>query len=221
MFKTITTLSLLGSLAFSLHAHSAELSVSVLNKDGSQVDPLVLFAEPLDHQAPDRIVQKVEIAQQGKAFNPFITVTQHKNDVVFTNRDDFTHHIYSISHDNRFSFKLKSDESHELTPNMADDGHAQIAMGCNIHDWMSGFLLVVDTPYFTKTDKVGKGQLQLEQAGKYKITLWHPQFKSDDHIYTKTIEFQGDTIIEWSLPETLVVKLPEADTEEFDFIEQY
>lgn len=221
MFKTITTLSFLGSLAFSLYAHSVELSVSVLNKDGSQVAHLVLFAEPLDHQAPDRAVQKVEIAQQGKAFNPFMTVIQHKNDVVFTNRDDFTHHIYSISHDNRFSFKLKSDESHELTPNMTDEGHAQIAMGCNIHDWMSGYLLVVDTPYFTKTDEAGKGQLQLEQAGKYKLTLWHPHFKSDNHIYNKIIEFKGDTIIEWSLPETLVVKLPEADTEEFDFIEQY
>ena len=221
MLKTITTLSLLGSLACSLHIHSAELSVLVLNQDGTQVNPLVLFAEPLDHKVPDLTVQKVEIAQQGKAFNPYMTVMQHQNDVVFTNRDDFTHHIYSISHNNRFSFKLKSDESHEITPNMTDDGHAQIAMGCNIHDWMSGYLLVVDTPYFTKTDEAGKAKLQLEQAGKYKITLWHPQFKPEDHIYTKTIEFQGDTIIEWSLPETLVVKLPEADTEEFDFIEQY
>ena len=95
------------------------------------------------------------------------------------------------------------------------------SMGCNIHDWMSGYLLVVDTPYFTKTDESGKARLQLEHTGKYRITAWHPQFKSDDHIYNKIIEFKGDTIIEWSLPETLVVKLPEANTEEFDFIEQY
>lgn len=221
MLKTFTTLSLLGSLAFSLHVHSAELSVSVLNQDGTTVEPLVLFAKPLDHKAPDRIAQKIEISQQGKAFTPYMTVMQHENDVVFTNRDDFTHHIYSISHDNRFSFKLKSDESHELTPNITDNGHAQVSMGCNIHDWMSGYLLVVDTPYFTKTDESGKAHLQLEQTGKYRITVWHPQFKSEDHIYNKIIEFKGDTIIEWSLSETLVVKLPEANTEEFDFIEQY
>ncbi|MBB1487568.1 hypothetical protein [Oceanospirillum sediminis] len=221
MFKNIIHLSLLSSLAFSLHVHAAELSVSIRNQDGTTVDPVILFAEPLDHKAPDRVVQKVEIAQEGKAFAPFMTVMQHENSVMFTNRDDFTHHIYSISDDNRFSFKLKSDESHEMTPNITDSGHAQISMGCNIHDWMSGHLLVVNTPYFTRTNTDGQAQLQLEQAGQYKITLWHPQFRSDNQIYTRTIEFKGDTIIEWSLPETLVVRLPEASTEEFDFIEQY
>lgn len=221
MLKTITALSLLGSLTVTWPLHAAELSVSVLNEDGTRVAPLILFAEPLDHQAPDRIAKKVEIAQQGKAFAPYMTVVQHENDVVFTNRDDFTHHIYSISDNNRFSFKLKADESHELTPNIAEHGHAQISMGCNIHDWMSGYLLVVDTPYFTRTDESGQARLQLEQAGQYRITLWHPQFKSDNRMYTRTLEFKEDTIIEWSLPETLVVKLPEANTEEFEFIDEY
>ena len=39
---------------------------------------------------------------------------------------------------------------------------AEIAMGCNIHDWMSGYLLIVDTPFFTKSDKNGDSEIIID-----------------------------------------------------------
>jgi hypothetical protein len=47
-------------------------------------------------------------------------------------------------------------------------------LGCNIHDGMLGYILVVDTPYFGLTD--GNGSLQLDAPqGEYAIHVWTPR----------------------------------------------
>jgi hypothetical protein len=46
-------------------------------------------------------------------------------------------------------------------------------MGCNIHDNMIAYALVVDTPWFGKTDAAGKTVLDGVPAGEYDIHAWH------------------------------------------------
>jgi hypothetical protein len=49
-----------------------------------------------------------------------------------------------------------------------------ITLGCNIHDWMLGFILVVATPYFARTDAGGTARLRDLPAGAYELRAWHP-----------------------------------------------
>lgn len=210
------------AFVFTTSPVSAEtLEIKVSNPDGSAVKTMVIYAEPIGFNPPDAVSKRVEIAQEDWAFNPFMTVVQLQDEVAFTNKDDFTHHIYSISGNNRFSFKLKPKGSNSIKPELTGNSIAQIAMGCNIHDWMSGYILVVDTPYFGKTDPSGVKQFQLAQAGSYKVTLWHPQLETDNHLLSQTIDVQKDTRLEWTLPTALKVKLPEVNQDEFDFLEKY
>jgi plastocyanin len=226
-FKALTPLTVSTSLLATAFAFAASsvfaetLEIKVSNPDGSAVDTMVIFAEPIGFNPPDKVSEKVEIAQEEWAFNPFMTVVQLQDEVAFTNKDDFTHHIYSISGNNRFSFKLKPKGSNSITPELTDNTVAQIVMGCNIHDWMSGYILVVDTPYFGKTDQSGVTQFQLEQDGSYKVTLWHPQLEAEDHLLSRTVDVQKGVTLEWKLPTALKVQLPEVNEDEFDFLEKY
>lgn len=221
-YKALPHLTLLTSIMLCAFPASAEiLEVTVTNPDGSPVDTLVVFAQPLDFDPPAQVAEKVEIAQLKWAFNPYMTVVQLQDEVAFTNKDDFTHHIYSVSGNNRFSFKLKAKDTHSLQPKLAENRVAQIAMGCNIHDWMSGYILVVDTPYFGKSDDLGVTRLQLEQPGRYQVSLWHPQLEAEDRLLSRVIDVHNDLTLEWSLPTQLEVKLPEVNEEEFDFLEKY
>ena len=47
---------------------------------------------------------------------------------------------------------------------MGFDQPGLVTLGCNIHDWMLGFILVLDTPWFAQTDKQGKTRLQFDAA---------------------------------------------------------
>ena len=53
-------------------------------------------------------------------------------------------------------------------------------LGCNIHDWMLGYILVVDTPWFTKTDDEGRAVLDDLPAGRYRLVAWHPRVTDPD-----------------------------------------
>lgn len=204
-----------------LLAQADNLQIQVNNPDGSQVQDVVIFAEPLDSPIPVHTTQRIEIKQKDRAFAPYITVMQRQDDVVFSNQDDFTHHIYSISGENRFSFKLKAGEERPLETAASGQSNEAIAMGCNIHDWMSGYLLILDTPYFAKTDSQGQLSLQLEKPGRYRLTLWHPQLQADNHQLQQELEINTAQNLTWSLPKPLVVELPEADEEAFDFLDKY
>ena len=215
--------TLLSSLAilFPAIGNATTLDVTVKNPDLSGAEAIVIYAEPLDHSVPDLQTRKIEISQKDRAFAPYITVIQRQDTVEFSNRDDFTHHIYSISGENRFSFKLKSGESKAL-PGLKSSYEAEtIAMGCNIHDWMSGFILILDTPYFTKTDEKGQTSLKLKQPGKYRLTLWHPQLKTTGNRLTKKIDVTQDQKITWLLTDRFKAIPPEADEEDFEFLDKY
>jgi hypothetical protein len=49
-----------------------------------------------------------------------------------------------------------------------------VTLGCNIHDWMIGYILVVPTAHFAKVDAQGIARLRELPAGSYDIHAWHP-----------------------------------------------
>ena len=54
-----------------------------------------------------------------------------------------------------------------------------VALGCNVHDWMVAYVLVVDTPYFAKTGANGRARIANVPAGPYRLRLWHPRLTPD------------------------------------------
>ena len=78
------------------------------------------------------------------------------------------HHVYSFSPAKPFGIKLCTGKSrHRPTP--------AVTLGCNIHDWMIAYVLVVATPHFAKTDASGNARLRDLPVGSYEVRAWHPQ----------------------------------------------
>ena len=63
-------------------------------------------------------------------------------------------------------------------------------VGCNIHDWMSGVILVVPTPYFATTDEQGTFALRGLPAGAYGVVAWQEgsKVKTDETRQTLTAD---------------------------------
>jgi hypothetical protein len=55
---------------------------------------------------------------------------------------------------------------------------SRVELGCNIHDWMLGYIFVVDTPYFDKTDMQVNLILELPD-GEYQLDVWHPRIQDE------------------------------------------
>ena len=119
-------------------------------------DAVVSFEPAAGVKGSWRLDTPREMKQQNIAFVPHVLVVPVGADVVFPNLDRVRHHVYSFSTAKRFELKLYGQEQQR---SVHFDKAGLVAVGCNIHDRMSGFIDVVDTPYAAKTDGGGHAVL--------------------------------------------------------------
>src|SRR4029078_4893298 len=62
-----------------------------------------------------------------------------------------------------------------------------VTLGCNIHDQMSAFIVVVDTPYFEKTAANGRASLRALEPGRYTVHVWAPEMRGEPATQTITL----------------------------------
>lgn len=110
--------------------------------------------------------------QRSLQFAPTVLAVRSGTAVHFPNSDNVRHQVYSFSPTKRFELRL-----YQGTPSepVLFDKPGLVVLGCNIHDWMLGYIYVTDDPWFAVSDDSGKLKIDNLPAGTYQATLWHPQ----------------------------------------------
>jgi plastocyanin len=152
-------------------AIAAPLEVRVTDGAGKPLVGAVVFLESPEAKAAARPAQGIEIAQIGRQFTPQVTVVPVGSAVSFPNRDTVRHHVYSFSPIKKFEIKLYvgTPESPVLF-----DRPGIAVLGCNIHDRMVAWVVVVETPHVGQTAVDGRLNLPNVPAGNYRLRAWHP-----------------------------------------------
>lgn len=124
-------------------------------------------------QLTDKIATMDQIDQQ---FRPHILVIEKGTLVSFPNSDNIKHQIYSFSKAKSFEQGLY--EQMQATP-IKFETSGTVDLGCNIHDWMLGYIYVADSHYFAKTNDKGKVELSIPISID-SVSIWHPRMREDD-----------------------------------------
>lgn len=151
-------------------ASAATLEVLAYQADGRPVaDAVVTLQGPAS--APQGAL-KADMDQRDQRFAPHVLAVHTGTQVRFPNSDNIRHQVYSFSTTKRFELRL-----YEGTPAapLLFDKPGVVVLGCNIHDWMLGYIYVTDDPRFGVSDDQGRVRLADLPAGDYRLTLWHPQ----------------------------------------------
>jgi plastocyanin len=174
-------------LALSLAASpagAATLEALVQTPAGKPLPDAAVVLEPVGATAPaaksrahaaTHAATHVTIEQRGQEFAPYVTVVQTGTAVDFPNNDTVRHHVYSFSQPKRFEIKLYAGKPGQP---ITFDKPGEVVIGCNIHDWMEAYVLVVESPYFGKTGPDGQVRIANLPAGRYRLQLWHPLQKA-------------------------------------------
>lgn len=150
------------------------LSITVRTAKGEAVADAAFALIPLDSKAPvvpESSATHSEIVQQKEEFIPYVTVVQAGTRVEFPNRDSVQHHVYSLSKAKKFELPLYDPGRSE---SLVFDVSGTVTLGCNIHDWMIAYVIVVPTPYFAKTSAEGTATVSAP-PGRYRAELLHPR----------------------------------------------
>ena len=114
---------------------------------------------------------QAEMAQKNLQFVISLLPVQIGTVVSFPNQDDTYHNIFSYSKPKRFDLgRYRSDE--KPVPTQTFDKAGVVVLHCDIHENMRAIILVLETPYFSRTDLDGAYRLGGLPAGHYKLKAW-------------------------------------------------
>lgn len=158
-------------------ANSAPREVTVLSATGEPVPGVVVALEPVD-QTPGAAPTAGTMDQIDRQFVPHILVVQRGAEVRLPNSDSIKHHVFSFSEARTFEIKLFDDTQEE---SLSFPAAGDVELGCNVHDWMLGYIYVADTPHFTRTNLQGIAELEVPE-GDYRVRIWHPRIQDDESL---------------------------------------
>jgi plastocyanin len=169
-------------------AAAAPLEVTVTGADGKPLADAVVWVESDAARAAARPLGGVEIVQQDKRFAPTVAVVTVGTSVSFPNRDTVRHHVYSFSPAKRFEIKL-----YIGTPAapVVFDRTGIAVLGCNIHDAMVGWIVIVDSAWFAKSDAEGRATVPDVPAGRHRLRTWHPDLPVGAPALSQPLETRG------------------------------
>ena len=164
-------MGLVCAAGLALGAHAATVQVEVLDAAGKPLADAVVFLESPEARKAVRPLAGAEMAQDKRQFVPGVLVMPLVTEVRFPNHDTVRHHVYSFSPAKKFELKLYTG-----TPSnpVRFDQAGVVVLGCNIHDQMVGWIVVVDTPHYARTP-AGSARVQIDNVppGAYTLRTWH------------------------------------------------
>lgn len=146
--------------------------VSIQEKAGEKTGDLanvVVYLEPKagTARAPEA---KVQMALNGRNFAPRVRVVSAGSTVEFPNQDPFTHNVFSTTPGALFDLGRYGSGTGKSTQFKKPGAYA---VYCDIHAKMTGYVVVVSTPWFAQAGADGRWEIAKVPAGKYTLTVWH------------------------------------------------
>jgi plastocyanin len=154
----------------------------------------VVYLEGTFRSTPPRSGDRATMAQRHYQFAPGLLVVQKGAVVGFPNLDDEYHSVFSYSKAKRFD--LGRYHKDETPAALSFDQPGVVKLYCEIHDHMRGTIVVLDTPYFQKTDAAGRYRLEDLPAGRHVLRAW----RDDDTMLEHAVELRDGATLTVDFP---------------------
>ena len=122
-------------------------------------------------------------------FEPHVALLWTEQKIVFGNKDTVGHNTKVDSSAKPINPLLPANAELEVKFDEAE--RLPVSVGCNIHPWMRGWLVVRDNPYFAVTDAEGNFEIKNIPAGDWTFQVWH-----ESAGYVREVKIGGKDV-EW------------------------
>jgi plastocyanin len=190
---------------------AAEIDAVVKDRQGRAVVDAVVVAVPVGSMPRFAPPAAREIMDQiDSEFEPRVKPVLVGSSVYFPNKDNIRHQVYSFSPAKPFELPLYAGTP--ANP-VVFDKPGVVVVGCNIHDWMIGYIYVSESPYFAKTGLDGTARLADLPARDYVVRVWHPRLQEAEAATRRdaSLVAASRADLAWSVglkPETRIRRAP-------------
>ena len=163
-------------------AKTPKMDQSLLVKDGNLANAVVMIKDISKGKKAD--TKAVTLDQNGCEYSPHVLAFVAGTPVEVLNPDGVLHNVHSYSKVNK-AFNLAQPKFKKKLEVKVEKPEA-FEVKCDVHGWMSGWLVATENPYFAVTDDSGNFKLDNVPAGSYTVEVWHEKLgKSTQKVTVK------------------------------------
>jgi plastocyanin len=166
------TMFVMGLLSTSL-SWAGEIKGKVAVQGIRSAENIAVYVDAVPGKNFDPPSQHAVIDQRKMTFIPHVLVALKGSTVDFLNSDPVGHNVYwpSVSGNKKLAHNMGTwPKGVKKAFQFNDLGTASLL--CNVHPEMSGYVIVVPTPYFAVTDKEGAFEIKDVPPGNYTLKTW-------------------------------------------------
>lgn len=184
------------ALVLSLAAAVAANAGAISGKISGGKGVAVVYVEAIAGKTFPEPAKHLTMDQKQLLFQPHIMVVQLGTTVEFLNSDNVQHNIFwpAVSGNKKMSHNMGTWPKGE-TRNFKFDTPGVVPLLCNVHPEMSGFIIIVPTPYYAESDASGDYKIDNVPDGSYNVTAWREGMKTQ----SKPVTLSGSASADFAL----------------------
>lgn len=165
---------------------------SLLVEGGGLANVVVRIVVPGAAPTPVRAA----LDQRACRFVPHVLAVPVGSTVDLLNGDPVLHGVHGWS-GVATAFNVPMAEQGQRTPQVLSRP-GPVRVGCDVHGWMSAWILVVDVPHYAVTDARGRFAIPGVPAGSYTAIAWHERL--GEKIGTVKVAVDGSARLDLDYP---------------------
>jgi len=143
----------------------------VAGKAGELKNVVVRIAKGLSGTFPAP-AEEVVMDQQGCAYKPHVAVAQAGQTVAIKNSDQTLHNVHTYKGPSTLFNQAQVFGTPPIKKKAPSVGDV-VKFKCDVHPWMTGYLVVTDNPFFAVTGADGAFSIPNLPPGDYTVEAWH------------------------------------------------
>jgi plastocyanin len=147
---------------------------AVVGKGGELKNVVVRISKGLTGTFPVP-ADEVVMDQQGCAYKPHVAVAQAGQTVAIKNSDQTLHNVHTFKGPSTLFNQAQIFGTPPIKKKAPSVGDV-VKFKCDVHPWMTGYLVVTDNPFFAITGADGAFNIPNVPPGEYTVEAWHEKF---------------------------------------------
>ncbi len=157
------------------HPDGILLEEVVVNPNGTLKNVFVYIKEGLTGKTFEAPKTPVVLDQLGCRYEPHVFGIQSNQPLEILNSDDTLHNVHALPKNTKeFNLGMPM-KGMKLTKTFIAP-EVMVKVKCEVHPWMSGYIGVLDHPFYNVTNEEGAFQIKDLPPGQYVLEAWHEKY---------------------------------------------